>query len=365
MALQSCEKEPLNAECDIESVLIPGDKLAVAPTVTNTTIELTLYNDVSPEGICPEMTLTPGATVEPPSGTPLVFDDKKVSQTFTVTSEDGDWHKSYTFSYKYVSAEINLNYGFEDITTGITNRSEYEVFYEPEIEGTESFTWASGNPGFALTGLGKTLDSYPTFQIEEGRTGKALCLITRLTGTFGAMANKPMAAGNLFMGNFDVSNAMQRPLESTQFGIPFSKIPLSLKGWFKYAPGPTYYKFNKSKFNKLEEMPGITDRFNIYAVMFERTPDMEHLDGTNVLASDNPNIIAVAEIADEQRVARADWTAFDIPFAYRPGKDIDLERLRKGDYSIAVVFSSSIEGDYFSGAPDSRLVIDDVELVCQ
>ena len=34
-------------------------------------------------------------------------------------------------------------------------------------------------------------------------------------------------------------------------------------------------------------------------------------------------------------------------------------------YSITIVFSSSIDGDYFSGAEGSTLIVDNVELVCR
>ena len=41
---------------------------------------------------------------------------------------------------------------------------------------------------------------------------------------------------------------------------------------------------------------------DIYAVFYERTADMEYLDGNNVLSTtDNPNIIAVARLDEDQR----------------------------------------------------------------
>ncbi len=91
---------------------------------------------------------------------------------------------------------------------------------------------------------------------------------------------------------------------------------------------------------------------------------MEMLDGTNALSPDNENIIAVAEISDAQRVATKTWTEFNIPFVYRDGKEIDLKKLSEGKYSITIVCSSSIDGDYFSGAIGSTLLVDEVSLVC-
>ena len=43
-----------------------------------------------------------------------------------------------------------------------------------------------------------------------------------------------------------------------------------------------YYRLNESLSNKLEAVPGKLTNSNIYGVMFERTADVEYLNGTNV-----------------------------------------------------------------------------------
>ena len=52
-----------------------------------------------------------------------------------------------------------------------------------------------------------------------------------------------------------------------------------------------------------------------------------------------------------------------IPFHYLPGKNIDYNKLKAGGYNLAIVFTSSIEGDLFKGAVGSTLYIDEVELI--
>ena len=89
----------------------------------------------------------------------------------------------------------------------------------------------------------------------------------------------------------------------------------------------------------------------------------EWLDGTNVLSLDNPNIVATAIIDD--KTAKEDWTAFSIPFVFREGKTVDPEKLRNGKYSLTVLFTSSKDGDYFSGAIGSTLMVDGISIVCQ
>lgn len=37
---------------------------------------------------------------------------------------------------------------------------------------------------------------------------------------FGGLVGMPIAAGNLFIGSFDVNNAMSNPLQATKFGLP-------------------------------------------------------------------------------------------------------------------------------------------------
>ncbi|MEG2514336.1 MAG: PCMD domain-containing protein, partial [Bacteroidaceae bacterium] len=58
-----------------------------------------------------------------------------------------------------------------------------------------------------------------------------------------------------------------------------------------------------------------------------------------------------------------EWTKFELPFVMKKGKTIDKEKLKNNKYSIAIVFTSSIEGAYFRGAIGSTLYIDEVELV--
>ena len=44
-------------------------------------------------------------------------------------------------------------------------------------------------------------------------------------------------------------------------------------------------------------------------------------------------------------------------------KTVDKDKLKAGKYNVAIVFSSSIEGDYFRGAVGSTLHIEEVELI--
>ncbi len=361
LCVTSCEKEPLNAECDIESASLPGDILIREPLIENDKVTFILKNGTDRSALAPEFTLTPGAVIDPPSGTVRDF---SVSQVYTVTSEDKKWHKDYTVTATYIT--ISLQYDFEHVRLEETNNSQYDVFFEVGTDGKETLTWASGNPGFALTGMavGKPADVFPTYQVTEGHSGSAVAMTTRLTGSFGALVNKPIASGSLFLGRFDLATALSKPLESTKFGTPFSRVPLYLKGYYQYTPGEVYMELDKSASDKLRPVEGKTDECNIYAVFFETTDGVEYLDGTNVMAEDNQNIVAVAALDPDQRTMTSGWAEFNLEFKYREGKTVDLDKLAEGHYSITVCFASSIDGDYFNGAPGSTLIVDEVELVC-
>jgi hypothetical protein len=360
LAATGCiRKEPLNAECDITGASLPDDILLQSAVINNEDVTFYVKKGTDVTALAPEFILTEGATIDPPSGTVRNFE---TPQTYTVTSEDGLWHKDYlvTVTLPPKDPDVTFIYNFENVRLQTSTSYNYDIFYEVGADGNESFAWSSGNAGFALTGQGKEEPStFPTYQVDEGRDGKCLALTTRNTGYFGRLRNSPLAAGSLFMGEFSVN--LTNTLLSTHFGRPFFYKPLHITGYYKYTPGETYYKLNKDVSSKLEEVPGKVDEFNIYAVLFERTADTEYLTGVDVLTS--PNLVAVAKIDESKRVAADNWTPFYIEFEYL--KELDADKLAAGNYSFTMVFSSSADGDNFSGAPGSTLLIDQVVLTCE
>lgn len=136
MTMSCIRQEPLNAECDIVSVSLPGDVLNRQPLIENNKVTLIVKNDVSLIALAPEFELTPGATIEPASGTVRNF---LVPQTYTVTSQDGEWSKEYTVVVERNNT-INLNYSFEHVkvATALGGACQYDVFYEVGPSGKES-----------------------------------------------------------------------------------------------------------------------------------------------------------------------------------------------------------------------------------
>lgn len=344
LSVTSCiQKEALNTEADIVECIVDASILKREPIIQNDKVTLLVKGNTDLTRQAPEFTITEGASIEPAGGTQRDF---TTPQTYTVTSEDRQWKKVYTVSY--ITDELSTIYHFEDTIPETSNR--YYIFAEKN-NGAVTMEWASGNTGFAIiaTAMKLSPDDYPTVQSGNGYTGKCALLTTRSTGDLGALFKMPIAAGNLFIGTFQTDLA--NPLKSTKFGLPFYYTPTSFSGYYKYKAGDTYYENGTIVEN-------VKDNCHFYAVLYETDETVSTLDGTNILT--HPNIISVAII--ENQTETDEWTRFDLPFVYRPGKSIDSEKLKDGKYSLAVVFTSSIDGAAFKGAPGSTLYIDEVEV---
>lgn len=355
ITVASCiQDEAPNAEADIETCTVPGDVLNRDAVIENDRITLIVKVGTDITTLAPQFTLTSGASVIPASGSTLDFTNP---QFYEVTSEDGISKKRYEVKVTF-SGVTNTTYHFENAR--LDRDGKYQIFYETDAQGKETMSWASGNPGFGLTGVTGGSDVYPTRQSPNGYQGKCLALTTRKTGSLGNLVNMPLAAGNLFLGTFDVLNALTNALTSTRFGLPFNYTPTYLKGYYKFKPGDTFYVLDLSRGDKLKPVPGQKDICDFYAVFYEVPSNGKPLDGTNILEENNPNVVSIARIDNAKETD--EWTSFNLPFIPQNGKTVDPEKLKAGLYNLAIVFSSSIRGAYFEGAPGSTLYIDEIEL---
>jgi len=355
----SCiQPEAKNSEADIISVSLPDGVMSKNPQIFNDSVVIYLSNDVFLKFLAPEFKLTDGATIFPQSGTLRSFYSPAY---YEVTSENELWTKKYAVTA--VWAEIpdeTTVYAFEDVKMNALQ--QYHIFYEKDAEGQEKFSWASGNPGYSLTGAASSYMDYPLFQSSEGFEGNCACMTTCTTGTFGPMVGMPIAAGSLFLGSFDLAAAVATPLKATHFGMEWSAVPIKFSGKFKYSPGPEFYVKDQSQQSGVKVVPGRQDRCNIYAVFFETTSSMPYLDGENSLSLDNPNIISTAVLPEEMAKGNDTWMDFNLDFVAREGKTINQDKLTQGKYSIAIVMTSSADGAKFEGAPGSRLLVDNITI---
>ncbi|WP_291529467.1 PCMD domain-containing protein [Bacteroides sp. UBA939] len=291
------------------------------------------------------------------AGSVYNFSDGDHSRAFTVTSEDGKFAPVYKVNLK--APGLPTSYHFENL---VTTEEPFHIIYEelnPSNINWQYLQWSSGNPGYKLTFMANGATDYPTVQVDGGHEGKCVKLETKNTGNFGAMVKMYIAAGNLFIGNFDVTKALSGAsgaLQATTFGFQFYKRPVSLRGYFKYKAGAVYTE------NGITQS-GPKDRFDIYAIMYEAAENSFMLDGTNAKTSDK--LVYLAQINEEDAVETDTWTEFRLSFESQNGKTLDEQKLRNGKYKLGIVFSSSIDGGRFKGAVGSTLYIDEVELICE
>lgn len=305
--------------------------------------------------LSPRFTITPGATISPANGSTHDFSNGAVE--YTVTSEDGAWKRKYKVSFVPVihTKKDTLNFDFEDFHLD-KEKQKYYVWSEKHADGNFYDDWASGNGGFWFTHKSAPATDYPTTPLDEGYEGKGVKLTTRDTGPFGQMVNMPLAAGNLFLGAFDMSTALKDALKATMFGLPFDKKPKTFSGYYKYQPGEKYQDKNQTIID------GKTDKASIYAVLYlnhDENRNAVTLDGTN--AQTSPLIVATAIV---NNIPPTDsWTQFKEDFRFI--QPFSQEVLESRGYSLAIVFSSSADGDFFQGAIGSTLCIDNVRIVCE
>ena len=356
--------EPDGCEADIEKAVLhvnqpekyffqPTDSMQVVLS-TDSVITFAVRGDADVSALSPEFTLSPGATVNPASGSTHDFGHGPV--TYTVTSEDGKWQRRYRVNVvpTMITVADTLRYDFEHFELEPATQ-RYYIWHNTLPDGTLGNDWATANPGYRISMSTAQPEDYPTTPLLQGYDGAAVCLRTSDTGPFGKMANKRLAAGNMFLGTFDIRIAMSDHLHATRFGLPFTSRPDRFTGYYTYQPGPTVQDFYGNP------IAGRTDSADVYAVFYRNHDAAGNevvLYGDNVLSSDL--IVAVADLGYVAPTTQ--WTAWDVKFVYK--KEIDEQLLANRGYSLAIVFSSSSAGGDFIGAIGSRLCVDKVRLIC-
>lgn len=339
LSLGCIKNAPLNPEADIEQFSI-DESLLTGNTVidqTNRKIKLYLTREAYAKGVAPVISVSPGATLYPPSGTLIKPGEGK--QQYTVTAENGSNSKTYTVE---VSSAGLWTFNFEQWKQNPSDKYEYPV------ENDSLTLWSSGNAGVALSGVPKQSDAYPTRATNDGYLGTKAAELVTIPGTaLSAFIHVYLYAGSMFVGNFNTGVVLSDPLAATEFGQPYVGLPLRFTGYYKYAPGTVFQDENQNP------VAGKTDQCAIYAVLFQGP---ERLNGKNI--NNSEKIIATAKLTDG--TARANFTRFDIPFIYKPGWDSSTANLM-----LAIVASSSSEGDLYRGAIGSKLIVDSLNIVAQ
>lgn len=429
LTLVSCSSsEPLDIECDVESIQIGGDewhelfdyesqsiksvtsfdvshveytqtsfvfqvragvKVSSHKTYINVSPNATLYlKDVRGE----EIPFESGSLVDYAGG---------LSRTFVVRSQSKEWKREYKVQLLEQEPEpviaagdtIVFLYDFNEGTyhlVGANPTSNNHYVWEENdpllktIFNVGDYTWKNGNPGFKLANSSKAPTEYPTVPVFGGGPDGSDCLRleTKSAGKMGVDVGCPNASGSLFNGSFDPRLALKsksEALKATLFGCPFSHVPVMLEADLKLEHVGTAYDDKDNPF---------TDEPDMYCVIYDNMNQSFVLDGGNVLTSDK--IVGIARLphlyngiydrltmSPIHGLTEGEWVHVTLPVDYNPWdkssidnsketreKAIDVEKLKKKGYSMVIGASSSWQGGNFNAFVGQSFLIDNIKLTC-
>lgn len=332
--------------------------ILIQPQINGTGITFMVADTTKSETLktlIPTITVSEKATVIPASGVAQDFSGKV---TYTVIAEDGT-QQVYTVSI----AQTMSYYDFESWvfhSAGTTDDDGNVVasgldYYDPA-------GWATSNSALTLL---KRLQACPEDAVgvgqADGRNGKGVRLVSNDSkGMYMLTVVPKVTAASLFLGKFEIVD-MSNTLKSTHFGVPYYKQPQTVKGYYKYKAGETYYKTEVSGSGWSTvvtgvEVPDMTDSCAITAVLYEVNDyDSEWLDGVTLYDPATTNIVAIGVFTDGAE--KSAFTPFEVSLNYL--KDYDPAK----KYKFSIICSSSKNGAEFAGAPGSELIVDDIEII--
>ncbi|HAN19440.1 MAG: hypothetical protein A2X13_02080 [Bacteroidetes bacterium GWC2_33_15] len=315
-----------NSGLVVQDVIIDETLKKIYIVVSNSPAE-----EFFPLTIIPSIKVSSGAKVSPSSGTQVVFNDADDAVFYEVTAEDGN---SETYIVQIIHKQIQ-NSGFQDwYDVQLSTSASYK-----EAGRLKNTTlWASANSGTSTYGV------YNTMPYVDENVGLEDTMVLIKTSVSGAI---PITAGTLFTGRFSLAGAIANPTDpkkATTFGIPYFWRPVSIKFKFKYTAGPDYIKATLNNPSNIfggftiDSLDGF-DKCNIYAILEKRT-------GTETIEIGRADFISgtSGNLLSEEMV----------DFTYTSTEN---------PTHITVVFTSSKDGDLWTGAVGSELIVNNLELI--
>ena len=229
--------------------------------------------------------------------------------------------------------------------------------YFPYADGASPF-WGTGNPGATTLGDAFNLTTPTKTDLRPGTAGETAANLQSMYPNMAGVGK--FAAGNLFVGRFAGTVGTNGIVH---FGRPTTARPVALHGWVKYDQG-TIDKVGKVPSNRPDIGVGSPDEGQILVAVGDWDPATFGGDADSPIAIDTrdestffnkggESVIGVGEIILTQ--STDGWWEFTLPLEYKSTSRIPTH--------LVVVFTGSRFGDYFTGSTQSRMVVDDVELV--
>lgn len=327
------------------------------------TIVFEVLKDVTTDDLkklVPTIEVSAKATVTPASGATVDFSSNKA--IFTVVAEDGS-SKIYTASIS--GRAFVVSYDFEEWDP---------VTHKPMFGDEKTFTtptgWCTSNYGIVEMGIFKPMlgvSGWLVTEESEGHNGKSALLRTiNSKGGVGGLI-PTITTGSLFLGTW--STNASNTLNSTKFGNQFNNSlgrPVAVKGWYKYESGKDFYTCESDSTDKatIDVSKGeYADQYSIKVSLYtteeyDETGFSDYLTGESGDNNFYTSSRVVAKGGVEGGSTDGQWKEFTITLDYG---DAEFDINQK--YRFAIVCSSSKEGDKFWGAPESKLWVDDIEVI--
>lgn len=263
--------------------------------------------------------------------------------TIQVTAEDGT---VYLWTIRaFVASEAPQLDNWELNSWYLTGGN----YYEPGTDATSTI-WGTGNPGTQI------LNNLATIPEDLGADNLAAKMITLDNGSLAGAFGAPISAGSIFTGYFNPDNIdLSDPQAAIEFGTPFSGRPLKIRFKYSYVPGAENKDQNGDLLN-------YGDACDIYALLEIRQNGQTQRLGTAWFRSElEQGTLITHEVVFTYGALDSNFPDYMYPENNAYVSD-DLAQFALPTH-ITFVASSSFDGANFSGAIDSMLIIDDVEMV--
>ncbi|MBR8534380.1 PCMD domain-containing protein [Carboxylicivirga sediminis] len=211
--------------------------------------------------------------------------------------------------------------------------------WNPYPESTPRY-WCTGNEGVV------TLSDSNTIPIDNAGSYQGARLETVDMGFLGGIAGTPIAAGNIFIGDF-VTN-ISNPAQSVKFGRPFAGRPKQLSCLFEYSPA-----INEEAADGIPLGKGDEDIGHIWIKVLHVANDTGEFDPVTHLPV-GAVVIGEAEIVLNGQYPKDSEETVSINY--------NLNQIDKAPTHMAIVATSSYYGEFFVGGVGSVLNIMEMAL---
>lgn len=270
-----------------------------------------------------------------------------------------------TYEYR-LAGDNEFSTGFQEFTTEewlTLYNGDFDDWYKSgntwyaiaEKDYPDSLFWDSSNPG-TTTGIGAMINKNPTqgnSTVVYTKGGSSAELKSQFASFMGM---GKFAAASLYVGSFNSLEGANGA--KIDFGKPFVSRPISLHGFFQYAPVAIDYVGDNQPDKTVTK--GDDDVCSIFIALSKGPYQVDNTNVNTLLTEEkvknSDQFIAYGELPLDQCVdTKEQWKEFNIPLKYK--------NLTDKPTHIIIVCTSSKYGDYFTGGNGSTMYVDDFSLI--